>query len=111
MISGFDHVHFFCGDAETLTEYFEDMFEEHVVSRGESRGFPTIKMDVKGVFINLYGTNPKAGILEVIKGNRGLDHIAFKVKDLGKTVKHLKKKGVKFTTTKLVLRELSRQIK
>ena len=98
MISGLDHVHIRCGDVERSVKYFEDVFEGKVVSRGESRGFPIIRVDVNGVIINLHGTDPKAGILEVRKGTRGIDHIAFNVKDLGKTAEYMKKKGAKFST-------------
>ena len=63
MISGLDHVHILCGDVEASVKYFEDIFEGKVESRGESRGFPMIRIDVKGVPINLMGTDPKAGVL------------------------------------------------
>ncbi len=97
MIIGMDHVHILCGDVEAAVKYFEDMFEGKVESRVESKGFPLIRMDVKGVPISLSGTDPQAGILEARKGTRGLDHIAFKVKDLFETAEFLKKKGAKFS--------------
>ena len=81
MIDGLDHVHILCGDVEKSVRYFEAVFGGKVESRGELRGFPMIRMDVKGVFLNLMGTDPKAAALEAGKGSRGLDHFGFKVKD------------------------------
>ncbi len=97
MINGLDHVHILCGDVEKSVKYFEDVFGGKVESRGELRGFPMIRMDVKGVFVNLMGTDPKAVALEVGKGSRGLDHFGFNVKGLEKTVEDLKKKGAKIS--------------
>ena len=97
MINGLDHVHILCGDVEKSVKYFEDVFGGKVESRGELRGFPMIRMDVKGVFINLMGTDPKAMALEAGKGSRGLDHFGFTVKGLEKTVEDLKKKGAKIS--------------
>ena len=97
MINGLDHVHIMCGDVEKSVKYFEDVFGGKVESRGELRGFPMIRMDVKGVFVNLMGTDPKAMALEAGKGSRGLDHFGFNVKGLEKTVEDLKKKGAKIS--------------
>ncbi|MGA2959247.1 MAG: VOC family protein [Thermodesulfobacteriota bacterium] len=97
MIDGLDHVHILCGDVAKSVRYFEEVFGGRVESRGELRGFPMIRMDVKGVFLNLMGTDPKAAALEVGKGSRGLDHFGFKVKDLEKTVEDLKKKGARIS--------------
>ena len=97
MINGLDHVHILCGDVEKSVRYFEAVFGGKVESRGELRGFPMIRMEVKGVFVNLMGTDSKAGPLEVGKGSRGLDHFGFRVKDLEKTVEELKKKGAKIS--------------
>lgn len=97
MINGLDHVHILCGDVEKSVKYFEDVFGGKVESRGELRGFPMIRMDVKGVFINLMGTDPKAMALEAGKGSRGLDHFGFAVKGLEKTVEDLKKRGAKIS--------------
>jgi len=97
MITGLDHVHVMCGDVEKAVEYFKRVFDGKEVSRGQLRGFPMIRMDVKGVFINLMGTDPKAGQLEPGKGIRGLDHFGFRVKDLESMVAELKKKGAKFS--------------
>ena len=97
MINGLDHVHIMCGDVEKSVKYFEDVFGGKVESRGELRGFPMIRMDVKGVFINFMGTDPKAMALEAGKGSRGLDHFGFNVKGLEKTVEDLKKKGAKIS--------------
>ena len=95
MIAGLDHVHIMCGDVGKSVKYFEDVFGGKVESRGELRGFPMIRMEVKGVFINLMGTDPKAGMLEPGKGSRGMDHFGFTVKNLEQTVEDLKKKGAK----------------
>ena len=68
MIDGLDHLHILCGDVEKSVRYFEEVFGGEVESRGELRGFPMIRMNVKGVFVNLMGTDPKAAALEVGKG-------------------------------------------
>lgn len=98
MINGLDHVHILCGDVEKSVKYFEDVFGGKVESRGELRGLPMVRMDVKGVFINVMGTDPKAGMLEVGKGSRGLDHFGFTVKELEKTVEDLRKRGAKISS-------------
>jgi len=97
MITGFDHVHVLCGDVEDAVRYFEKVFDGREISRGEVRGYPMIRMDVKGVPINVMGTDAKAGRLVPGKGDRGLDHFGFRVKELEKTVEDLKKKGAKFS--------------
>jgi lactoylglutathione lyase len=98
MINGLDHLHFLCGDVEKSVKFFEDVFGGKVESRGELRGFPMIRMEVKGVFVNIMGTDPKAAMLEVGKGSRGLDHFGFRVKGLEKMVEELKKRGAKISS-------------
>ncbi len=99
MITGFDHVHIFCGDMEKGRKFFEDFFEGKEVYRGETRGYPMIKVAVRGgITINIFGVDPKKGQIESGKGNRGLDHVGFKASDLEKTVEGMKKKGVKIIT-------------
>lgn len=97
MITGLDHIHIICGNMEEAVQYFEKVFDGWVVSRSEMRGFPLIRMDVKGATLALLGTEPKAGQLTPGKGNRGLDHFGFKVKDLEQTAQDLKKRGAKFS--------------
>ena len=97
MIVGFDHVHVICRDIEKALKYFRDVFEGREVFRGEIRGFPIIRMNVKEVQVILSGTGSEVGQLTPGKGNGGLDHFGFKVKDLEKTVEDLKKRGAKFS--------------
>lgn len=97
MIIGLDHVHLISGNVEEMVAYFEKVFDGKVVSRGESRGFPLIRMDVYGAPISILGTEPGAAQLQPGKGQRGLDHFGFRVKDLEDTVADLKRKGAKFT--------------
>lgn len=97
MITGLDHVHVICGDVEEAVKYFKKVFEGQEISRGEIRGFPMVRVDVKGVIVALMGTEPGSGQLAPGKGSRGLDHFGFKVKDLEKTVEDLKKRGAKFS--------------
>ena len=93
MITGFDHVHFLCEDVEKSVKYFEDFFDAKILSKGAARGFPVVRMDVKGSMVIVMGADPKAPALEVGKGNRGLDHFGVRVVDLENTVADLKKKG------------------
>jgi catechol 2,3-dioxygenase-like lactoylglutathione lyase family enzyme len=97
MITGLDHVHVICGDVEEAVKYFKKVFEGQEISRGEVRGYPMIRMDVKGVPISVMGTDAQAGRLAPGKGDRGLDHFGFRVKELGKTVEDLKRRGAKFS--------------
>ena len=46
---------------------------------------------------HLDGNGPEAGQLTPGKGNGGLDHFGFEVKDLEKTAEDLKKRGAKFS--------------
>jgi len=97
MIIGFDHVHVVCRDIEKALKYFLDVFEGREVFRGQVRGFPLIRINVKEVQVILIGTGPEAGQLTSGKGDSGLDHFGFKVKDLEKTAEDLKKRGAKFS--------------
>jgi lactoylglutathione lyase len=95
MITGLDHVHVICQNVEEGVEYFTRVFDGKEVSRGEVRGLPLVRVEVRGVPINLMGTEPGAGQLIPGKGSRGLDHFGFKVRDLDKTVADLKKRGAR----------------
>jgi lactoylglutathione lyase len=97
MITGLDHVHVICGDVDEAVRYFKEVFEGREVSRGELRGLPMVRVDVKGVIVALMGTESGSGQLAPGKGSRGLDHFGFKVKDLQKTFEDLKKRGAKFS--------------
>ena len=97
MITGFDHVHIVCRDIEKAMRYFRDVFEGREVYRGELRGLPFIRMNVKEVQVILIGTRPEAGQLTPGEGRGGLDHFGFRVKDLEKTAEDLKKRGAKFS--------------
>lgn len=96
MIEGLDHLHMICGNVEEGVQYFEKMFDGRVVSRGEIRGLPAIRVDVKGILVTVMGTAAGTGQLIPGKGSRGLDHFGFRVKDLVKTVEDLKKRGATF---------------
>jgi catechol 2,3-dioxygenase-like lactoylglutathione lyase family enzyme len=95
MIAGLDHIHFICGDVEGAVKYFKNVFEARETSRGEIRGFPVVRVNVKGAIIALMGTAPGSSELVPGKGSRGLDHIGFRVDELEKTVEDLKKRGAK----------------
>jgi len=86
MITGLDHVHIICGNMEETERYFKEVFDGQVVSRGESRGLPMTRLEVKGVIVALLGTEPGADQLNPGKGSRGLDHFGFIVKSLEPTV-------------------------
>jgi catechol 2,3-dioxygenase-like lactoylglutathione lyase family enzyme len=98
MVTGFDHVHIFCGDMEKAKRFFEDFFGGKEVFRGETRGYPMIKIAVTGgITVNIFGVDSKKAQLDAGKGNRGLDHVGFKATDLERTVEEMKKKGIKVT--------------
>ncbi len=97
MITGLDHVHVFCGQMEEAVQFFKRVFDGKELSREQVRGLPMIRMEVGGVPINLLGTEPGAGQLIPGKGNRGLDHFGFKVRDMEQTLADLQKKGVRIT--------------
>ena len=95
MVTGLDHIHFICGDVEEAVKYFKNVFEAKETSRGEIRGLPVVRVDVKGAMVALMGTAPGSSKLVAGKGSRGLDHIGFTVKEIEKTVEDLKKRGAK----------------
>ena len=97
MITGLDHVHIVFGNVEEGAKYFETLFGGQVVSRGEWQGQPVVRIDIQGSLIALMGTSAGAPQLVPGKGNRGLDHFGFKVKDFDQTMADLKKKGAKFS--------------
>ena len=98
MITGFDHVHFMCGDVEEAGRYFVDILGGSEVSRGAIKGWPTMWLDVSGVSVILMGCDPKNPPLEIGKGKRGLDHFSLKVSDIENTVAELTEKGAHFST-------------
>lgn len=95
MIIGLHHVHVNCADVGKTAEYFKDIFEAKELYRGKLRGAPFVRIEVKGLVINLTGTKPGAGILEPGKGDRGLDHFSLMVSDMDSVVENIQKKGVK----------------
>lgn len=97
MVTGLDHVHVICGDVEEAVKYFKNVFEGKETSRGEVRGLPMVRVDVKGLIVALMGTAPGSSQLVAGKGSRGLDHFGFTVKELEKTVEDLKKRGAKIS--------------
>jgi len=97
MVTGLDHVHVICGDVEEAVKYFKNVFEGKETSRGEIRGLPIVRVDVKGLIVALMGTAPGSDQLVAGKGSRGLDHFGFTVKELEKTVEDLKKRGAKIS--------------
>jgi len=97
MVTGLDHVHVICGDVEEAVKYFKNVFEAKETSRGEIRGLPIVRVDVKGLIVALMGTAPGSIQLVAGKGSRGLDHFGFTVKELEKTVEDLKKRGAKIS--------------
>lgn len=97
MITGLDHVHIICGDVEETAKYFKKVFDGRELSRSETGEFPRIRMDVKGVIVFLLGTTRGAGQITARKGNKGLDHFGFQVKDFDETIEELKKRGGKFS--------------
>ena len=102
MITGLDHVHVICGDVDGAVQFFKDIFGGRETSREIVRGFPMVRLDVKGANIFFMGTEAGAGQLIPGKGSRGLDHIGFKVKDFDLTMEELRQKGIKFTMGPLV---------
>lgn len=97
MITGFDHVHIYSSDMERTKKYFGDFFGGKEVGRGEMRGYPVLRLDVQGVRFNIFGVDPKANQFTPGKGNRGLDHIAFKLTDFDSTLADFQKRGIKVT--------------
>jgi lactoylglutathione lyase len=94
MITGWDHVHFVCEDMEGMVKFFADIFGGKETSREEVRGLPMIRMEVHGLTVSFLGTQPHSPMLQPGKGNRGLDHVGFKVANLDQTLEEFKKKGV-----------------
>ncbi len=94
MITGWDHVHVLCGDVEAAVKFFADHFSGKETSRQQLRGLPMVRMEVMGLDIAFLGADPKSPALQPGKGNRGLDHMGFKVDNLDRTLEELKAKGV-----------------
>ncbi len=98
MITGWDHMHIVCGDLEGAVKFFVEHFHGKETSRGTIRGLPMVRVDVMGLDIAFIGTDPKSSLLQVGKGQRGLDHMGFKVDDLDKTLQELTVKGITLNT-------------
>ncbi len=98
MITGWDHMHVVCGDLEGAVKFFVEHFHGKETSRGVIRGLPMVRVDVMGLDVAFIGTDPKSSLLQVGKGQRGLDHMGFKVDDLDKTLQELTAKGITLNT-------------
>jgi catechol 2,3-dioxygenase-like lactoylglutathione lyase family enzyme len=98
MITGWDHMHVVCGDVDTAVKYFVEHFQGKETSRQELRGLPMVRVNVMGLDIAFIGTDPQSPLLQPGKGQRGLDHMGFKVQDLDTTLAELKAKGVTLNT-------------
>jgi len=94
MITGWDHIHIVCGDVEAAVKFFADNFKGKEISREEVRGFPLVRLEIMGLVVAFVGTQPQSPMLQPGKGNRGLDHMGFRVDNLDKTLEELKAKGV-----------------
>ena len=53
-----------------------------------------VRMEIIGLAVAFVGTQPQSPMLQPGKGNRGLDHMGFRVDNLDKTLEELKAKGV-----------------
>ncbi len=95
MIIGLHHVHVNCQDVEVTAKYFKDVFAANEVQRGKLGGQAFIRMDLKGLVINLQGTEPGSEQLDPGKGKRGLDHFCLRVDDVSREVESMQGKGVK----------------
>ncbi len=98
MITGWDHIHVVCEDVEGAVKFFVEHFRGKETSRQVVRGFPMVRVDVMGFDVAFIGTDPKSSLLQPGKGQRGLDHMGFKVNDLDKTLEELTAKGITLNT-------------
>ncbi len=103
MITGLDHIHFYCGDVEKSVVYFRDILGGKELSREKRPNSVLVRMDVQGTVIALMAVPPESGQFDPGKGKRGLDHIGFKVKDLPSTLEEMKKKEVRISQELTVL--------
>ena len=95
MVTGFDHVHFYCGNMEKAIAYFQNLFDGRVISKAEFKGFTYVRMQVYGFTIALRGVDPRNEEQVAGKEKRGLDHFGFKVDNLEKTLNDLARKGAR----------------
>jgi hypothetical protein len=59
MATGFDHVHFYCGNINKAVAYFRELFDGRVTSQAEFEGNLYVRMNVCGFTIALRGVDPK----------------------------------------------------
>jgi catechol 2,3-dioxygenase-like lactoylglutathione lyase family enzyme len=95
MVTGFDHVHFYCGDISKAVAYFQNLFDGRITSQAEFKGNLYVRMKVCGFTIALRGVDPKNDELTAGKEARGLGHFGFTVDNLGKTLTDLARKGAR----------------
>ena len=95
MITGFDHVHYYCGDIDKAVTYFQDLFDGRVIFRAEFKGDVYIRMKVCGFTIALRGVNPQNDQLTAGKEKRGMEHFGFKTDNLEKALSDLAGKGAR----------------
>lgn len=95
MLTGFDHVHFYCGNIKKAVAYFQELFDGRVTTQAEFEGNLYVRMNVCKFTFALRGVDPKNDELTAGKEARGMEHFGFKVDDLGKTLTDLTRKGAR----------------
>ena len=108
-IEGIEEVVIAVNDVDEAANYFKDLFGMAFANGWELTG-ERIKVRsevIQGTQLQfIQGTDPQSVVAKFIKGKgQGLNHFAFKVKNLKEMVKRLKEKGVRLVPSEIVTAE------
>ena len=90
----FHHIHLFCSDLEATARWFIDGVGATLVGRGESRGVPSVTLNLGGAPVLLRPAREGESLADAGARRFGTDHFGLKVSDIDATVETLRSRGV-----------------
>ena len=94
----FDHVHLLSEDPQSVASWYVDKLGAKIAASGETRGAPSIRVDLGGSTIVIRGRRAGEELDKKRALHWGTDHFGFNVTgDFNGFCDDLKKKGVPFT--------------
>ncbi len=78
----FHHIHVFCSDLEATAHWFIEGVGATLVGRGESRGVPSVTLNLGGAPVLLRPAREGESLAEAGARRFGTDHFGLKVADI-----------------------------
>src|SRR5215208_210881 len=91
----FHHIHIFCSDLATSERWFAEQLGAEVAERRESRGVPSVLLNLGGATINLRPAREGESLTDgPTVPHFGADHFGLQVADVDAAIAELRKRGV-----------------